>query len=105
MFLGTSVAEGPVALLPVEGEAYMFSKQSGLDDAFDHETNRVLASAFEEAWSLLQDDPMNIGPHTDSTRELLAKSIIHVAKEGERDEHTLCDAALAFFNLRQLPQF
>jgi hypothetical protein len=53
--------------------------------AFDPETMRILTAAFEDAWQSLNGDGIGLGPHTDAMRDALAKSIIEVATDGERD--------------------
>jgi hypothetical protein len=63
--------------------------------AFDPETMRILTAAFEDAWQSLNGDGIGLGPHTDAMRDALAKSIIEVATDGERDARRLRDAALA----------
>ena len=66
--------------------------------AFDPETVRVLAAAFENAWNSLMAggdrfaDPLNAA----HSREVLAKRIIKMAQRGERDSIRLCDDALAY---------
>jgi hypothetical protein len=63
--------------------------------AFDPETIRVLTAAFEEPWQSLADDGTDLGPHTDTILDTLAKGIIQAAL-GARDEATLKKAALAY---------
>jgi hypothetical protein len=63
-------------------------------EAFEPETIRVLTAAFEDAWRSLDNDGTDLGPHTDVTRDTLAKGIIVAAMLGERDPQKLRDAAL-----------
>ena len=62
---------------------------------FDPDTIRILTGAFEDAWQSLNGGGIGIGPQTDEMRDALAKSIIHVALQGERDQRRLRDSALA----------
>jgi hypothetical protein len=57
---------------------------------FDDEARRVMGVAFEMARVALRID------RTDPISERLAKSIIALAKGGERDPDRLCDGALNF---------
>jgi hypothetical protein len=63
-------------------------------EAFEPETIRVLAAAFEDAWRSLNNGRTELGPHTDATRSTLATGIILAALSGERDPQRLRDAAL-----------
>jgi hypothetical protein len=66
----------------------------GLNEAFDPDTVRILASAFEGALqSLNAFDAEHLEPY--STRQLLAKGIIDMALAGERDIARLREGALA----------
>jgi hypothetical protein len=63
--------------------------------AFDPETIRILSVAFEDACQSLSGDRIVLGPDTDAMRDALARSIIDVAADGERDRCRLRDEALA----------
>ena len=65
--------------------------------AFDPDTITLLASAFDTAWDTVKKSgsPLAADGQTASTREVLAKRIIEIAKKGERDPQRLVDDALA----------
>ena len=69
-----------------------------VSDGFDDEIVDVFGSAFEAAWQSLQvsDSRLTHEPHIASTRELLAKWILVLGKQGERDRNQLVEKALAF---------
>jgi hypothetical protein len=71
--------------------------QLSLSEGFDDEIVAVLGSAFEAAWQSLQvsDSRLTHEPHIASTRELLAKWILVLGKQGERDRDQLVEKALA----------
>src|SRR5262245_40957728 len=66
------------------------------DKAFDAETAGVLGSAFDAAWERIE--ATNIPPtekgQVASMRELLAKVIIAMVEQGERDPNRLIEKAL-----------
>ncbi len=66
--------------------------------AFDAEATRVLSSAFDTAWRLLEASGSLLAtePEAASTRESLAKRIIEMRLRGERDPNRLVDGALAY---------
>ena len=68
-------------------------------EGFDDEIVDIFGSAFEAAWQSLQvsDSRLTHEPHIASTRELLAKWILVLGKQGERDRNQLVEKALAFF--------
>ena len=65
--------------------------------AFDSETTKLLASAFDAAWSQLKDSgsPLASEANTVATREALAKRIIEMGQRGVRDFHTLVNDSLS----------
>ena len=65
--------------------------------AFDLETTALLASAFDSAWDTVKKSgsPLAANENADSTRNLLAKRIIKMGQQGERDRQRLVDDALA----------
>ena len=67
------------------------------DAAFDPDTVKLLASAFETAWNTVKKSgsPLAADGQAASTRELLAKRIIEMGHKGERDGRRLVDDALA----------
>jgi len=66
---------------------------------FDAEIVDIFGSAFEAAWQSLQlsDSRLTHEPHIAYTRELLAKWILVLSEQGERDRNQLVEKALAFF--------
>jgi hypothetical protein len=68
-----------------------------VSEGFDDEMVAVFGSAFEAAWQSLQvsDSHLTHEPHIASTRELLAKWILVLGKQGERDRNQLVEKALA----------
>jgi hypothetical protein len=65
--------------------------------AFGPETIKILAAAFEEAWDTVNTSgsPLADEAHIDATRERLARYIIDMAQNGEKDHRRLVDEALA----------
>jgi hypothetical protein len=65
--------------------------------AFEPHTIALLASALETAWDTVRKSgsPLADDDHAASTRDVLAKRIIEMAKQGERDPQRLVDDALA----------
>jgi hypothetical protein len=71
---------------------------SGLLEAepFDAETKRIIRLAFEAARVAL--DPQ-WGHHADA---ILAKRVIELAKEGERNPDILCEQAVQSFRMQRI---
>jgi hypothetical protein len=67
--------------------------------AFDYDATRAMGKAFDRACHSLHD----VG-QPDLVREIIAKRIIEVAHNGERDPDELCARALQAlgFSLRQI---
>jgi hypothetical protein len=65
--------------------------------AFDLDTTTLLTSAFDAAWETVKKSgsPLATDENADSTRNLLAKRIIKMGQQGERDRQRLVDDALA----------
>ena len=68
-----------------------------VSEGFDDEIVDIFGSAFEAAWQSLQlsDSRLTHEPHIASTRELLAKWILVLGRQGERDRNQLVEKALA----------
>jgi hypothetical protein len=68
-------------------------------EGFDAEIVDIFGSAFEAAWQSLQlsDSRLTHEPHIAYTRELLAKWILVLGEQGERDRNQLVEKAVAFF--------
>jgi uncharacterized protein with NRDE domain len=64
--------------------------------AFDSETTQLLGAAFEAAWEKVKTSGSTLAEESEaaSTRELLAKRIIEMAKRGERNPNRLVESAL-----------
>jgi hypothetical protein len=63
------------------------------DNAFDPETIKLLTAAFEDAWKIL-DGSGTVGADEDPRRDKLARLIIIMAQDGERDPIKLWDDVL-----------
>jgi hypothetical protein len=63
---------------------------------FDAETTRLLGATFDAAWGavLASGDPLADANHVASLRETLAKRIIEMVRQGERNPHRLAEGAL-----------
>ena len=67
-----------------------------MNNAFDAETTKVLTSAFNAAWEKIKaaDGTLADLQRAAATRELLAKSIIRMVEQGERNSYRLIENAL-----------
>ncbi len=67
------------------------------DGFFDPQTTRILTAAFDTAWQMLKTsgDVLAADFRAASTRELLAKRIIEMGRQGERNPLRLAGDALA----------
>jgi hypothetical protein len=67
-----------------------------MNNAFDAETTKVLTSAFDAAWERIKasDDTRADEQHVAATRELLAKCIIAMVEQGEKNPYRLIENAL-----------
>jgi hypothetical protein len=68
------------------------------EDAFDPTVVATLAAAFDAAWETVQKSgsPLADEAQATTTRERLAKRIIEMGRQGERDHHRLVAGALAY---------
>jgi hypothetical protein len=68
-----------------------------VSEGFDDEIVDIFGSAFEAAWQSLQMSGRGLTqePEIASTRELLAKCILALGEQGERDRNQLVEKALA----------
>jgi hypothetical protein len=64
---------------------------------FEPETIQILTAAFDDAWASAQASgaPLAMNGYAIDAREILAKHIIEMGKQGERDRRRLCEDALA----------
>jgi hypothetical protein len=67
-----------------------------VNKAFDAETTQLLGSMFDAAWERVEASNRQLvdGRHAASMRELLAKCIIGMVEQGERDPNRLIEKAL-----------
>ena len=65
--------------------------------AFDSDTAALLASAFDTAWDTVKKSGSALAAddQAKSTREVLAKRVIEMGQQGERDRQRLVDDAIA----------
>ena len=71
--------------------------------AFDPDTVTLLAAAFDTAWDTVEKSgsPLATGGQALSAREVLAKRIIEMGQQGERDRQQLVNDALAYLAKQQ----
>jgi hypothetical protein len=69
--------------------------------AFDPETISILIGALDDAWQMLGTDKaaFRMDGHPEGARNALAKHIVDIAKQGERDRQRLMESALAALKL------
>ena len=77
-------------------------------DIFEPETIQILTAAFDDAWASVQASgaPLAMNSHAVEAREILAKHIIEMGRQGERDRRRLREDALAHLakiKLRRTP--
>jgi hypothetical protein len=69
--------------------------------AFDPETISILIGALDDAWEMVGADKaaFRMDGHLKGARNALAKHIVDIAKQGERDRQRLIKGALAALKL------
>jgi hypothetical protein len=69
--------------------------------AFDPETISILSGALDDAWQMVGADKaaFRMDGHPEGARNALAKHIVDIAKQGERDRQRLIEGALAALRL------
>jgi hypothetical protein len=82
--------------------------RSHADGVFDPEAIRILTAALNEAWKTINVTGVSFASrgHAEAARETLAKRIIELARNGERDQRRLSEDAvlhLAQQNLKTRP--
>ena len=95
--LAEAIGRIPVALpLCEQGAAIPIDPRSA-DKIFDRDTTLLLVSAFDAAWETVKKSGSTLAADDQaaSTRELLAKRIIKMGEQGERNMQRLIDDALA----------
>ena len=65
--------------------------------AFEHEVIQILSDALDDAWARVQAEGLRFSRHT--VRQMLAKYIVDMAKNGERDRQRLADVAVSRLRL------
>jgi hypothetical protein len=84
----------PVAL-PVEVGSMEFTRLHLGEEPFSPEELELLSTAFERAWdTVVKSGAKFSGQEIEMTRDLLAKRIIEIARQGERDVAWLVNDAL-----------
>jgi hypothetical protein len=65
-------------------------------EVFDPETVSILSAALDSAWEKARANQIanNSDGNAEAARDLLAKHIVDMAKQGERDHQRLIDGAL-----------
>src|SRR6266567_24075 len=74
------------------------------DGVFDPEAVRILTTALNEAWKAINATGVSFASRgqAEAARETLAKRIIELARNGERDQRQLSEAALLHLAQRNL---
>jgi hypothetical protein len=67
-------------------------------NSFDAATTRAMGEAYDKAYRMLHDKGQ---PHI--VQEVIARSVIKVAKTGERDPDKICERVLTMFGLQTDP--
>jgi hypothetical protein len=69
--------------------------------AFDPETISILIGALDDAWQAVEanNTAFRMDGHPEAARNALAKHIVDMAKQGERDRQRLIEGALARLKL------
>ena len=66
---------------------------------FSPEMVQILVEALDDAWQRVQASGATFGDRDGTAREALAKCIVEIAQEGERDRERLVEGALLRFKL------
>jgi len=69
--------------------------------AFDPDTISILISALDDAWRVVEANKVafKIDGHADGARQALAKHLVDMARQGERDRQRLIAGALTRLKL------
>jgi hypothetical protein len=68
-------------------------------ESFDPETIHILSDALDVAWQRLLANTHHLGGPGEAERTALAKHIVDIARNGERDHRRLVNRALVRFSL------
>jgi hypothetical protein len=99
------MTERPVALPPGKGVLKMDQfLHNHADGVFDPEAVRILTTALNEAWKAINTTGISFASrgHAEAARETLAKRIIELARNGERDQCRLSEDALLHLTQQNL---
>jgi hypothetical protein len=69
--------------------------------AFDPETISILSGVLDDAWQVVEANKtaFRMDGHPEAARNALAKHIVDIAKQGERNRQRLIDGTLARLKL------
>jgi hypothetical protein len=95
------MAERPVVLPSQRGRGKLRQYLTDHPAAFDPETISILSGALDDAWHVVEADKaaLRMDGHLEGARDVLAKHILDMAKQGERDRQRLMEGALAALKL------
>jgi hypothetical protein len=95
------MAERPVVLPSQRGRGKLRQYLTDHPAAFDPETISILIGALDDAWQMVGADKpaFRMDGHPEGARNALAKHIVDIAKQGERDRQRLMESALAALRL------
>jgi hypothetical protein len=70
-------------------------------EAFDPDTVHILSGALDDAWQVVESNKpaFKMDGSPEGARQALAKHIVDIAKEGERDPQRLIEGALTRLKL------
>jgi hypothetical protein len=83
----------------VPGEREMLRYLSEYPEYFDPETLDVMIRALDEAWERAQGSGFQLDRQAGAARTALAKHIVDMARQGERDSQRLVEGALVRLKL------
>jgi hypothetical protein len=89
-----------LVVLP-DGEPTMLRYLKDDPAAFDPEAISILSGALDDAWQVVEANKaaLRMDGHPEAARNALAKHIVDMAKQGERDRQRLIEGALARLKL------
>jgi hypothetical protein len=80
-----------------------FLKEHQQTGVFDPEALKILSAALDEAWKSVQASGATYETEDErkAVRDMLAKRIVNIAKQGERNSHALARDALTHLAITQ----
>jgi hypothetical protein len=95
------MAERPVVLPSQRGRGKLRQYLMDHPGAFDPEAISILSGALDDAWQVVEANKaaLRMDGHPEAARNALAKHIVDIAKQGERDRQRLIEGALAALKL------